>query len=270
MSRVENITAGAQRIKPVPVPPAENRQRPVPRLSLKRVDAHLVSLIAPESPAAEQYRALRYAVECEHQPERGTLSCICSALPGDGKSITAINLAGALAQDSKARVLLMEVDLRRPSVTMEDRLALGNTAGRGLVDAILDPSFSLEEVVLHLPNFNLSVLPAGKRASAPYESLKSPRFGELLTQARQRYDYVILDAPPVVPVPDCRLLIKWVDHFIMVVAANRTPREAVDDALAMIEGGKLLGLVFNGYDRSASRYYDYGYGNGKDRQRIRW
>jgi Mrp family chromosome partitioning ATPase len=144
---------------------------------------------------------------------------------------------------------------------MSDRLALGGNAGRGLVDAVSDPSLTLGEVVHHLPHLNLSVLPAGKRSRSPYEILKSPRFGELLTQARERYDYLILDAPPVIPVPDCRLIANWVDGFVMVVAAHRTPREALEEALTLMHPSSILGLVFNGYDRSSARYYGYGYGH---------
>ena len=261
MSRIENLP-NARRLKPVPALSPEGKDKPAARPSLDGVDPHLVSLIAPESPEAEQYRALRYAVEYVRKPDEGTAVGICSPLPGDGKSITAINLAGALAQNPEARVLLIEADLRRPSVTLGDLLGLGNVAGRGLVDAILDLSFSLEEAVQHLSHFNLSVLPAGRRSGAPYEALDSSRFQELLTQARQRYDYVILDAPPIIPVPDCRLIAKWVDSFIMVVAAHRTPREAVEDALALLGRERVMGLVFNGFDRSATRYYGYGYGYG--------
>src|SRR5690349_23430269 len=92
--------------------------------SFDGVDARLVSLIAPESFEAEQYRRLRNAVERMPRNGAGTVVGVCSALPGDGKTITAINLAGALAQDPHARVLLVEVDLRRPSVTVGDQLAL--------------------------------------------------------------------------------------------------------------------------------------------------
>ncbi len=231
--------------------------------ALDGVDQHLVSFVAPQSPEAEQYRTLRYAVEHVHKPGECTVIGVCSALPGDGKSITAINLAGALAQDPRARVLLMEADLRRPSLSIADHLALGDIATRhGLVDAILDLDSTLEEVVRYLPNFNLALLLAGRRANAPYEMLTTTRFGELITQARQQYDYVILDTPPVVPVPDCRLLQQWVDGFIMVVAAHRTPREALEEALTLINPANILGLVFNGHDRSATRHYGYGYGYG--------
>lgn len=262
MSRSENL-ANSRRLKPVPAASvAGGRETPVRRPSLDKIDAHLVSLIAPDTPEAEQYRVLRYEIEHIHKAGEGTVIGVCSSVPGDGKTITSINLAGALAQDPNSRVLLVEGDLRRPAVTVADHLALGDVAGRGLVDAILDPSLSLEEVVRHVPYFNLTVLPAGRRSSVPYEALKSPRFGELMTQARQRYDYVILDAPPVVPVPDCRLMARWVDSFIMVVAAHRTPREALEEALNRMNSANILGLVFNGHDREAARYYGYGYGYG--------
>jgi capsular exopolysaccharide synthesis family protein len=229
-----------------------------------------VSLIAPDSVEAEQYRTLRYAVEYTHKTGECTIVGICSPLPGDGKSITAINLAGSLGQDPRSRVLLLEADLRRPYVTMGDHLAQGNIAGRGLVDAILDLSISFDEVIQRLPHFNLSILPAGKRSSTPYEALNSDRFGELLAQARQRYDYVIIDSPPIVPVPDCRLIARWVDSFIMVVAAHRTPRDAVDEAISLINPERIMGLVFNGYDRAASRSYGYGYGTSAGRGRSHW
>lgn len=275
MSQVENLP-NARRLNPVSARLPVGREKPAPCPSLDGVDPHLVSLVTPESPEAEQYRALRYAVEYVHKPGEGTAVGICSPLPGDGKSITAINLAGALAQDHDARVLLIEADLRRPSAILGDLLGLDNVAGRGLVDAILDLSFDPEGAVHRLSQFNLSVLPAGRQSRARYEALNSSRFGELLVQARQRYDFVILDAPPVIPVPDCRQIAKWVDSFIMVVAAHHTPREAVEDALALLGRERVMGLVFNGYDRSATRYHGGGYGDGYDygnsagRSRIPW
>jgi capsular exopolysaccharide synthesis family protein len=238
---------------------------------LDKVDPHLVSMLAPESPEAEQYRALRYAVEQIPGTREGTVVGVCSPTPGDGKTLTSINIAGALAQNTQARVLLIEVDLRRPAVTISDHLALGDIAGHGLVDAILDSNVLFEDVIRRIPIFNLSVLAAGRHAVAPYEMLKSPRFNELLTLARRQYDYVVLDAPPVIPVPDCRLIAKWVDGFIMVLRAHRTPREALEEALTILEGANILGLVFNGHDRLATRYYGYGYGYGNaERARNSW
>jgi protein-tyrosine kinase len=272
MSRIENLAssqASNQLFKPVVAVPAGKEKQSARPPALDEVDAHLVSLVAPESPEAEQYRTLRYEVEYIHKPGKCTAVAVCSALPGEGKTVTAINLAGALAQDPKSRVLLIEVDLRRPAVTVGDQLALGDVAGRGLVDAVMDPSLSLEEVVRHVGHFNLTVLPAGKRSGSPYEVLNSPRFSELLAQARQRYDYLVLDAPPILPVPDCRLIAKWVDALLMVVAAHSTPREALEEALTLVRPANVLGLVFNGYDRSSGKYYGYGYGYGQPSGRKR-
>lgn len=254
MSQVENLNKRRR------TAPGGDREKPVLRPTLRKVDKHLVSLVAPDSPEAEQYRMLRYEVENLHDPGESTVVAVCSAIPGDGKTTTAINLAGCLAQDPQARVLLIDADLRRPEFTIGKRLALNEFPERGLVDAILSPGLELEDLARYVPDFNLSVLSTGKWLKFPYEALKSPRLGTLLTQARSVYDYIILDPPPVVPVPDCRLIAKWVDGFAMVVAADRTPREALEEAFSLMGPKKVLGLVFNGYDRSAMRYYGYEYG----------
>jgi capsular exopolysaccharide synthesis family protein len=192
---------------------------------------------------------------------------VCSPVAGDGKSVTAVNLAGALAQDPKARVLLVEIDLHRPFAAMVDYLALENPAGRGLVNVIQDPSLSLDEVIRHLPAFNLSVLPGGSHSTSLYEVLESARLGELLAEMRRRYDYVILDAPPVVPVLDCRLIEKWVDNFIIVVSAHKTPRRMLEETFSLLSPEKIMGLVFNCNDRpSTYNYgYDYAYAHGYGR-----
>ena len=232
-------------------------QRP-PADSGGGVDDHLVSLIAPAAFEAEQYRALRHTVEQLHKARDLRIVAVTSPGVGDGKSTTAINLAGALAQAPDARVLLVDVDLRRPSVA--NLLALGGSDGPGLVNAILDPTLALERVARPLPSFNLSVIPAGQVPPSPYEVLKSPRLGALLEEARLRYDYVVLDAPPLCPVQDCRVIAHWVDGFLLVVAAHHTARRLVDEALSVVERGKILGLVFNGDDHppsSFSGYYAY-------------
>lgn len=261
MSRIENLVSvvGGRHSEPVVGKSDECKARQT-QPSVADIDQHLVSLVAPRTAEAEQYRLLRYEVEHLRADDSGTAVCVCSPVPGDGKTLTSINLAGTLAQNPDARVLLIDADLRLPSVSK--RLALGDAGGQGLVDAILDSGLMLGDVVCHMPRFNLSVLPAGKRTHAPYELLKSPRFGELLTEARERYDYLVLDAPPVIPVPDCRLITQWVDGFVMVIAAHRTPREALEEALTLMPPSSVLGLVFNGYDRSSARYYGYGYGQG--------
>jgi capsular exopolysaccharide synthesis family protein len=239
------------------------------------VDDHLVSLVAPAAFEAEQYRALRYTVEQFHRIDELRIVAVSSPGVGDGKTTTAINLAGTLAQAHDARVLLVDADLRRPAVA--NLLALDGSDAPGLVNAILDPSLTLARVARPLPPFNLSVIPAGQVPPSPYEVLKSPRLGELLEEARREYDYVVVDAPPLCPVQDCRVIAHWVDGFLLVVAAHHTSRRLVQEAFNVVERSKILGLVFNGADHSPSRLYGY-YGenpyaakaspNGHDRGRL--
>lgn len=236
------------------------RRRP-PADSAGGVDDHLVSLIAPAAFEAEQYRALRHIVEQLHKTRDLRIVAVSSPGVGDGKSVTAINLAGALAQAPDARVLLVDADLRRPSVA--SLLALGGSDSPGLVDLILDPTLTLERVARPRSPFNLSVIPAGEVPPSPYEVLKAPRLGELLDEARRRYDYIVVDAPPLCPVQDCRVIAHWVDGFLLVVAAHHTPRRLVGEALNVVERGKMLGLVFNGDDQSPASFYGYyGYHGG--------
>jgi capsular exopolysaccharide synthesis family protein len=232
-----------------------------------RVDEHLVSLLAPTSFGAEQYRALRLKLEQQHRSSNLSVVGVTSPQAGDGKTLTAINLAGALAQASEARVLIVDADLRRSSMTKY--LALESSRGRGLVGAILDPHVPLKDVVEACPPFNLSVIRAGRRPSAPYELLKSPRFGQLLEEARHEYDYVILDMPPLVPLPDCGVIGRSVDGFLIVVAANRTPRKLVEEALKVLDPAAVIGLIFNGDDRPHPGYY-YGHTPVETDRAGRW
>jgi capsular exopolysaccharide synthesis family protein len=229
---------------------------PRPADASAKVEEHLVSLLFPATFEAEQYRALRHVLE-QHRAVSGlAVVAITSASVGDGKTTTAINLAGALAQASGARVLLIDADLRRPSIA--EHLGLVGPAHverPGLLDVLTDSRFRLEDVVESRPEFNLSVIPAGLPPRAPYEVLQSARFMELIEEARHEYDYVILDTPPLVAVPDGRLIIKSVDGFVLVVRAHKTPRKLVDEALGLSDPQKFLGLVFNSDDRPLTGYY---------------
>jgi capsular exopolysaccharide synthesis family protein len=230
-----------------------------------------VSLVNPTAFEAEQYRALRHVIEHTSRERRITIVAVSSAAVGDGKTTTAINLAGALAQGSAARILLVDVDLRRPAIAKalppED---VDVVSSPGLVDAILDPRLRLEDVV-QAHSLNLDVLPAGRPAEAPYELLQSPRFAALLEEARGRYHYVVLDTPPLVPIPDCRIIERLADGLLIVVGAHRTPRKLVEEALDAVDPGKVLGLVFNADDGSRPGYYRaYGYAHAANGSTGRW
>ena len=248
----------------------------LPRGAANGLEEHLVSLLAPTSFEAEQYRALRHLIEQLHKSTGLVVVAVSSPTVADGKTTTSINLAGALAQAPDARVLLIDADLR--GAALGPRLGLEEGGGPGFVEAILDANLPLAAVVQARPQLKLSVLPAGRFPSAPYEVLMSPRVGELLAEARRQYDYVILDTPPLVSVPDCRVIEKWVDGLLIVVTAHRTARKLVEEALNVTDRAKVVGLVFNGDDRHLSRdsYGSYGSrrsssrNGGGRRRRVFW
>ena len=226
------------------------RRRPTgPRRSATitgEVESHLVSLVSPSGLEAEQYRALRHVVEQRHKDQALSVIAISSPGVGDGKTTTSINLAGALAQGADNAVLLVEADLRRPSIG--SMLGFSGSRTLGLVDAILDPNLTLASIVQPRPPFNLSVVLAGQVPASPYEVLKSPRLGALLDEARTQYDYIVMDTPPLALVQDCRVVARWIDGVVVVVAAHQTPRNLLENALDVVDPAKLVGIVFNGFD----------------------
>jgi capsular exopolysaccharide synthesis family protein len=243
----------ARALQSVFKPPRPADVRPEPSTVIDEraagVEEHLVSLLAPNSFEAEQYRALRHMIEQLHRSSNFSIIAVSSADAGDGKTTTTINLAGALAQAHDTRVLLVDGDLRGANLAAD--LGLDDHAP-GLVEAITDPSLPLAVFAQAVPHLNLSVIAAGRHASAPYEVLKSPRVGTLFDEARKHYDYVIVDTPPLVSVPDSRVIAKWVDGFLIVVAAHRTPRRLVEEALNLLDPSQVVGMVFNGDDHHVS------------------
>jgi protein-tyrosine kinase len=223
------------------------------------LDSRLVSFLKPDSFEADQYRMLRYAIEraCPSM-ESSRVIAVTSAIPGDGKTLTAVNLAGAIAKAGQARVLIVDADLRRPSVAK----VLGRAhvrRGWGLVDAILDRRLSLEQIAWQSDPFGISVVTTRRPQADTYELLASGRFGELIREARQRFDHVIIDTPPVLPAPDSRLLAEFVDGYVIVVAADKTPRKLLEETLALLGPSKILGLVFNRENYGHLRYGRYYY-----------
>ena len=222
------------------------------------LDSRLVSFLKSDSFEADQYRMLRYAIERACPSENSRVIAVTSATTGEGKTLTSVNLAGTIAKAGQARVLIIDADLRRPAIAK----VLGKAhvhRGWGLVDAILDRRLSLEQIAWNLDPFNLAVVTTRRPQSETYELLASERFGELVREARQRYDYIIVDTPPVLPAPDTRLLAQWVDGYIVIAAADKTPRRLLEETFALLGPAKILGLVFNRESYKNSRYGRYYY-----------
>jgi capsular exopolysaccharide synthesis family protein len=220
-----------------------------------RVKEEVVIISAPVSPGAEQFRGLRHSIERLRRDHGTKVIAVTSAGPGDGKSVTTLNLAGSLAQSAGTRVLLVDADLHKASVATY--LGLARDRGPGLAEALASSSLTLADVVRRIESINISVVFAGDAHPRPYELLGSSRIEPLLAEMREQFDYVLIDTPPVVPVADGRFLSRWVDGVIVVVAAHKTKRKMVAEALRLLDGSKVLGLVFNGDDRPLRDYYNY-------------
>lgn len=218
-----------------------------------------VSLVAPGTFAADQYEALRHLVKWTAESKGHKIFAVTSAAPGDGKTLTSINLAGALAHGADTRILLVDADLRRPAVLHQ--LGIDHAVcPKGLAQAALDGSVRLSDVVRYCPDQRLYLLPTGSPAGAPYDVLAAPAAARFFEDARRRFHFVIVDCPPAVGFPDYRLIERWADGTLLVVSEGRTPRRMLRLALDVVDKKKSLGIVLNRADvRDVSRYYDAYY-----------
>lgn len=189
--------------------------------------------------ASEQYRALR--TKLLQHPRQPRMVVISSPGSGDGKSITSINLAAAMALKSEADVLLIDGDFRRSSI----HALLGLPASPGLAE-VLAGSCNLDQAMVHSEEFeNLHVIPAGKPPCNPAELLDSAAWPSLCEQLRGSFRYIIVDSPPVGAVTDYDLIHAQCDGVILVLRPDHTNRDLCFDALASVPKDKLLGLVLN-------------------------
>ena len=209
--------------------------------------------------ALEQYRKL--AATLHHaQNERGIrVIMTASALPGEGKSLTAINLALTLSESYRKRVLLVDADLRRPTV----QRVFGLPPIGGLNEGLKLPDDRAMAVTRI--SEQLFVLPAGRPEADPMSGLTSNRMRRLITQAAGAFEWVIIDTPPVGLLPDASLLADFVDGVLLVVRAGKAPFALVKRTVEAISHDRILGVVMNAvdyaHDRNAGGYYEY-YGGG--------
>ena len=205
-----------------------------------RLNPLLVAGLSPKSLAAEQYRQLRTRLAHAEGAQNLRTVLVTSPQKGEGKSITSANLALTMAQEMHRRVVIIEADLRKPSL----RHLFGLPAGPGLAE-YLSGAAELSEVMRFLPEHNLTVIDAGGSPANPAELLGSTAMRRLLDQLRSRFDRVILDTPPVLPLADVAVLAPLVDGALMVVRAGVTPKPAIENALRAFDSSRLLGVVLN-------------------------
>lgn len=221
------------------------------------LDPLLVAALAPRSLAAEQYRSLRTRLKRSENGRVLRTIAITSPSKGDGKSLTAANLALTMAQEYQERVLLVDADLRRPTL---HRL-FGVAEDPGLADVLMNLA-ELDQALVTLPEHHLTLLPAGMPPSHPAELLGSTAMRRVMDALRTRFDRVLIDVPPVTPLADLHILAPMVDGMLMIVRAGVTPKPAIERALAGVDASRVVGIVLNetGDPRSSAADYEgYGY-----------
>lgn len=224
----------------VPVHPKSRGKMAVFRGFNRTVISKVVTGGDADHRSVEQYR--RLAATLHHdQAERGTKKVmIASAVAGEGKSLTALNLALTLSESYHRRVVLIDADLRCPSI--HEMLNMPNVAG--LNEALTNPRQN--RATLRAVSQRLSVLPAGRPNPDPMAPLTSRRMSQLLDKAAANFDWVVVDTPPVVLLPDTNLLAAMVDVAVLVIQAGRTSYDHIERAVTMLGRERVLGVVLNG------------------------
>jgi protein-tyrosine kinase len=252
-------------------PSAQATSTPIVHLDLKRLaDSGMITPDSPRSQVADEFRVVKRpllsnATGKGAAPVRnGNLIMITSALPGEGKSFSAINLAMSIAMELDHTVLLVDADVARPSLPR----MLGLPASKGLLDVLVEDSLDLRGVLLKTDVEKLSILPSGTQHARATELLASEAMNRLLEDMASRYSdrIIIFDSPPLLVTTESRVLATHMGQVVVVVEAQRTPQSAVMQALATIEDCPVKMMMLNkGRAASSSDTYGYGYGYGYGR-----
>ena len=207
----------------------------------------------PESPHAEAYRVLRTNILFSRKDPTFNTMTVVSAGAGEGKSTTLFNLATTFAQNG-ARVLVVDSDLRRPSI----HKIINVSNSLGLTNFLLNQN-TLEEVIQRTSLASLDVLPSGKLPSSSMGILSSPQMKALIGELKRRYDFVFFDSPPIMGISDAAILASEVDIVMQVIQYRRYPQPMTIRAKQMIQkvGGNLLGIVLNNINMSSDENYYY-------------
>ena len=211
------------------------------------------------SHAGEQYKILREQIKKLDNEEGGRLLAIMSPVKGDGKSTVAANLAAVIALDHEQQVLLIDADLRCPSI----HNFFGIKSTPGLADYLSSESKSnMMSYIQNTPLRGLRVLPAGRPTNLSSELLATEKMKSLLKEIAMKFPehQVVIDTSPVLSTPDPLVLAQLVDNIVMVIRAGTTPRKCLSEALKTVGSDRVRGIILNGADLGSSSKYYYYYG----------
>ncbi len=239
----------------------------VPNVQMNPAEGDMVVINNPKSHAAEAFRSMRTALAFSIPGEHIRSIVVSSALPSEGKSLVAANIAISHAQADR-KTLIVDADMRKPRL----HRVFGTPSDNGVASLLtadqpadFDLSAELDAVVSKTNVANLDMLPCGPIPDNPAELLESDRFAAFLAAARKRYDFVVIDSPPGFSLVDPLVIAKQVDGLVLVVRSFVTPKAAAQQFTTRLSeaDARLLGVVLNNVDTpKAVGYYGY-YGHGK-------
>ncbi len=266
MSRIEKALEKATRLRDnrsSAFSPAGKRAEKESAVTVENISPYAATLHEPDSPVSEEYRKLKsMVVRLTKQGGFKNTLAVMSAVGGEGKSITALNLAVALSREYDHTVLLVDADLRNPA--LHDYF--GTVPEAGLSDCLAD-GLDMRVALLDVGKGGFAFLPSGRKAKNPAELLSSLRMKELLAEMKHRYSdrYVIIDTPPLLPFAEAFSIGSMVDGVVFVVRAGAASRDNVRDALDVLKDCNVLGVVYNdaGAENPYGRYACYSSRCGK-------
>ena len=210
----------------------------------------LVSMWRPLSFVAEQYRVAATRLELMTGDRKSTAIVVTSAVMGEGKSSTALNLGYVLAKDLDRRTIVIDCDLKRPM----QHIYSGVWQQPGLAE-VLRGTKVVEDCLQRLGEVGPWILTAGAVGDNPLALSKMHQLADLITDLKEKFDYVIIDAPPVLPLADMQVLASMADLLAYVVKASMTGRDVVQKALKVIGDTANVGIILNGLDAHTTPYY---------------
>ncbi len=216
---------------------------PARLVSGARLDPRLITSVSTDTVATEQYRALRTRIAHADPTLPVNVVLITSPGRGEGRTLTAGNLALSMAQEWQRRICLVDADLRHPQL----HRMFGLPDGPGLCD-VLTGQATLEEALVTLEEHQLTLLPAGHGPAHAAELLGTGSMRRVIETLRGQFDRIVVDAAPAAPLADVSIVAPLVDRVLLVVRAGVTTKPSIHEAIASIGGGKLLGLVLNEAD----------------------
>ena len=226
--------------------------------------AGIIFTSTERSRVAEEFRIIIRQILAKAQQaasessENSRLIMITSARPREGKTFTSINIALAIASQLDFRVLAMDCDVERQSMSS----VLGIEPDKGLVDLIADETLDMRDILLRTDISNLTVLPAGRKRPGVPELLSSRRMRDILAEIEHRYSdrYIVIDAPPCLATSDPSILASMVGQIVFVVEANRTQEAEIEESLRLVSACPNISLVLNKMEGTTSEHFgSYGY-----------